>query len=567
MKTRIRRLRDTPFLALSITLTHVCLLGVVVYVADYLPRHEIREILKSWVPWSLRINLSLILVGILVCRRDIIETFKGLMNRKGAYLLILLLLALLAVSIVAPRTHRIFYDEDIYGNMAQNIALANRAGFCNYGTFEYGEYTAHWMSYNKQPGGWPFLVSLAFQLFGTDEAFAFFLNNLFFCAGLLVVFFIARHLTGDDYASWVSALALGLMPHNLIWSNTAAAEPSAALLAGVTVLCLIVYLKTGRDRHLFLLCLLIPMACQMRPESMLIFLWVVLAFLLLSPRTLISRKLWAFGILTILFLLPHFLHIHAMGGHSWGAEGEKFSSGFFWSNLRTNGLYYLDNRQFPVLLSALGVVGLFFSRNPWCKKLLVLFWFLLFWGIFLFFYAGSYAYGADVRFALPSFMPLALLAGMGAGFIKESFRGAESGRLARAAIIVVVLFSFVGFLPQVRRVGQEAWGARYDHRYAREFIEKIPERSIILTHNPTMFLLWGRNALQAYAGTEHPDLVGQLLEKYQGHVYFHYNYWCNTANEAQRGLCQAIRDRYGLVEIVKAREQDYEYGLYRMFAK
>jgi hypothetical protein len=130
-----------------------------------------------------------------------------------------------------------------------------------------------------------------------------------------------------------------------------------------------------------------------------------------------------------------------------------------------------------------------------------------------------------------------------------------------------VLFSFAGFLPMVRQVSQEAWGARYDHKFAREFIEKIPRRSIVLTHTPTMFLLWGQNAIQANAGLDNPDLIENLIQKFQGHVYFHYNYWCNTQSLRNQRLCRAIQDKYHLKEIAFAREQHYEYGLYQMGLK
>ena len=82
-----------------------------------------------------------------------------------------------------------------------------------------------------------------------------------------------------------------------------------------------------------------------------------------------------------------------------------------------------------------------------------------------------------------------------------------------------------------------------------------------------MFLLWGQNAIQTYAGVNNPDLIRDLMEKYQGHVYFHFNYWCNTMDERNQNLCKAIIDRYSLEEIATAREQNYEYGLYRMTFK
>ena len=116
----------------------------------------------------------------------------------------------------------------------------------------------------------------------------------------------------------------------------------------------------------------------------------------------------------------------------------------------------------------------------------------------------------------------------------------------------------------MHREGQEAWGARYDHKYAKEFIQNIPKRSIVLSQNPAMFLLWGQNSIQAYSGLEQPELIKQFIDKYQGHVYFHHNYWCNTKSIRNIRLCEAIREKYTLTEVATAREQDHKYGLYKI---
>lgn len=543
---------------------------------DYSPKEQISEWLKWWVPWNLRVNFLLIAVGIVICYRDILGAFKKLLDKKGILLFVLLLTAFSIVSFVTPRTHRILYDEDIYANIGQNIAMTSRTGFCSYGTFEYGEYYPHWISYNKEPSGWPFLISLIFQTFGVDELYAFILNNILFCAGILLVFFIAWHLTGTYFTAYLAALIFALIPHNIIWSNTIAAEPSASVFAAAVVLSLIVFLKTNRNRHLFLLVVMIPFSCQMRPESMLIFFWAILTILVFFPKILTSKRVWTAVFLITLFLLPHLLHTYAVSGHSWGAEGTKFSLNYFKNNLTVNGLYYLDNKHFPILFTVLFFLGLVFARHTYRWRLLIFIWFLLFWGIFLFFYAGSYRYGADVRFSLVSYIPFAILAGMGGGFLRDRIiqinwmkDGCDGGMRNAGSflIVLVLLFSFIQFLPLVRRVGQEAWGARYDHDHARAFIRKIPSRSIVLTQNPTMFLLWNQNAIQTYAGINHPRIIAKLMEKYHGHVYFHYNYWCNTKNERNRRLCRAIMEKYRLREIVKAHEQDYEYALYQISFK
>lgn len=582
MRSVLAGIYRNPFFPLMLGALYLISIGVDVYLVDYSSKASIEHILTKWIPWGLKINGFLLLVATLFCWRDLWGMAKRFRNRTGILLLILFLATLLSTAVVAPRTHRIFYDEDIYGNVGQNMARKGITGYCNYGTFEYGEYYPHWVSYNKEPSGWPYLISLMFQLLGTDEHHAFTLNNVLMAAGVWIVFFIAWQVTGTVFSSFLTALLYALIPHNLTWGNTMAAEPGAAFFAGLTVLALVVFLKTRQTRHLFFLALVLPLACQMRPESGLIAFWVFWTLLWMAPALLREKRLWTVGLLPLLFLLPHFLHFYVVSGHAWGAEGSRFSVQFLGPNLKTNGLYYLNNRCFPVLTTGLAIMGVVFSGRLLKWRLLFVGWFLLFWGIFLFFYAGSYEYGADVRFALLSFMPLALLAGLGGGWLRDwimdrirRIRQWSEGKikplqtrsietLVSLSLVSLTVVSFLDFLPLVRQVGQEAWGSRYDHQYARQFIERIPRRSIVLTQNPTMLLLWGQNAIQTYAGINNPGLIRHLLKKYQGHVYFHHNYWCNTQNQRNVKLCQGIRDKYHLEEVARATEQDYTYGLYRL---
>ncbi len=646
---------------------YLALAGLLFAVMGMRSKGEIEILLTQWVSRFQWVNFLLIVIAVAFCRRDIAavirdlftaEPYPGLLSpgeretemsppqgakesglaplrrkqqtagrdggegtkmarlrnlhRPGVYLLVILVAGLLLVSLVAPQVHRIYYDEDIYANMGQNIAYTGQTGMANYGTFEYGEYFVNWLLYNKDPSGWPFLISLAFQLFGTDETYAFHLNNLLYAGGILVVFFIARIIAGGWIAGLLAALIYAIIPHNLIWSNTIAAENPAAFFGGLAVLCTLLWLRSRETRHLFLMMAVLPFACTMRPESAMIGMWALAATAMnlfsgerkaerALPHPFAMRDFWAMGVVCFALMIPQIWHFYAMSGQSWGAEGAKFSAEFFPKNLETNGFYYLENKAFPILVTLLALVGIVAGKarserdgeKTGCLPvLLIMLWFLLFWGIFLFFYAGSYKYGADVRFALVSFMPLAVLAGIGADILRtrggqlvmgrrkganaceEIAAGGEpacvtaSGQLSVVTLLILVLLiSWLKFLPLIRLVGQEAWGARYDHTYAREFIKKIPNRSIVLTHIPTMFLLWGQNAIQTYAGLNNPDIIRDLMNRYGGHVYFHQSYWCNTLNDANRTVCENIRQRYNLEPVALATEQRHEYGLFRMTFK
>jgi len=595
----MQRILESRFFVPVEVCLYAVLAGIFFYVALSRTQGQIELLLVQWIPRTLGANFLLILIGLTLCRRDITEALRGLFVREespaswrrclpgpGVCLLLILITGVLLVSQVAPQTHRIYYDEDIYANMAQNIARTGQAGMANYATFEYGEYFVHWLQYNKDPSGWPFLVSLAFQLFGTDEVLMFYIANLLYAAGIVLAFFITRLVAGRTTAGLLAALLYALIPHNLIWSNTGAAEAPAAFFGSLTVLCALVWLRTGALRHLFLLAAVLPFACTLRPESALIGLWVIAALAVLdssastaSPpgrRPLARREFWGMGLVAATFLVPHLWHLWAVSGHSWGAEGAKFSIRFFAKNLATNGPYYLDNAAFPALFTLLAVVGLIAGGGRQERDgaqagskgvLLILLWFVLFWGIFLFFYAGSYRYGADVRFALLSFMPIAVLAGIGGEALLERIGLGARRQTVAAALVLVLLFSWLKFMPLIRLVGQEAWGARYDHAHAREFIERIPERSVVVTQVPMMFLIWGQGAIQTYAGINNPDLIGDLIKRYGGHVYFHQGYWCNTSDDGNRRLCEGVRERYRLEPVKTAREQANEYGLYRMSFK
>jgi len=613
----LQRIAESRYFVPATALLYLVLAGVLFIVTGTRTKGEIEIFLTQWMAKILWVDFLLILFGLLLCRRDIAAAFSKIgtapifpeeqpppsgswrrrLNTAGVWLALIVVAGFLLVTQVAPQTHRIYYDEDIYANMAQNIALTGQTGMANYATFEYGEYHINWLLYNKDPGGWPFLVSLAFQLFGVDEVFLFRIANLLYAGGILLVFFITRLIAGRDLAGLLAALIFALIPHNLIWSNTAAAEAPAAFFGGLVVLITLVWLRTRAPRHLFLLAVILPFACTLRMESGLLGLWALAALAIAKIGTapnfddpaagpprhpFATREFWALGLVAFAFFIPHLWHLWAVSGHSWGADGAKFSTFFLAKNLKTNGLYYLDNAAFPLLFTLLALAGLAAgggrrkgpaggSPGLVGPRLLMLLWFGLFWGIFLFFYAGSYRYGADVRFALLSFMPLAILAGIGGDKIigtAPNFGSFASPRLPVATLLVLVLlFSWMKFVPLIRLVGQEAWGARYDHDHAREFVKRIPNRSIVLSHVPTMFLLWGQNAIQSYAGINNPDVIRDLMMRYDGHVYFHQGYWCSTLNDSNRLICEGIRKNYDLVPVATAREQTTEYGLFRMTKK
>lgn len=561
----------------------------------------LREHLKILAPLALELNFVLLIVAAGITIKTFLKTshfsvlFSGIPRKIWLLLGLISISGLIVVMFVVPRSHRIYYDEDIYQNIAQNIAFTKgtgshhgenyldslssfwkrfvgRAGMCNEGKNEYGEYTCIRLEYNKQPNGWPYVLSVGFRLFGVHELVSFLTTNVIYLLSILTVFFLGYLLFNDYYPAIYASLIFALTPEVLIWSNTIAVEPSASFFSALAVLSILFFLKTRVQNVLFLSMVILAFAVQFRPESMMIIVVIGLLFLLVGRDEIKKGRFYLMLSILFILMIPHLVHLYAVKDLGWGGSGPKFSFAHFERNFKVNFLFYLRNMRFPVIFTILFFLGICLKSQVkisylWKKKLVVIAWFLLFWGIFIFFYAGSYNYGADVRFSLLSSIPLSLFAGCGASFFVSNIKKRFNIFSFDYILTSVIIFSFISFLPFIRAITQEAWAARADHRFARQMAEVLPQGSIVLTHNPNMFLLWGKNAAQASLATEHRRYFNRFFYRYKGGVYFHYNFWCNVNDKLQNSFCKNILKRFDCTEVLSFKEKNYRYVLYKVERK
>ena len=131
--------------------------------------------------------------------------------------------------------------------------------------------------------------------------------------------------------------------------------------------------------------------------------------------------------------------------------------------------------------------------------------------------------------------------------------------------LLVILLIFCQFFPFVRALTQEAWQARADHRYARMFLKDIPPHSIVLSHDPVMFLLWGQSAGQLSTAKDTPAHVyNDLFSVYTGGVYAHWGYWCNLSDKTQNPFCEYVRDHYDTTLIKQYLDGGFSFELLKI---
>jgi hypothetical protein len=234
------------------------------------------------------------------------------------------------------------------------------------------------------------------------------------------------------------------------------------------------------------------------------------------------------------------------------------------ANLKANARYYVEGIDFPPPFAFAAVLALLYPRRR-RHVAVTLMWFLMSFGIFIPFYAGSYRYGADVRFAFVSSAPLAILAGAGLGWASD-WLGRRLPRLMWASIApyALVVYAFSHFLPLVKAVGSEGWQARADHEAALAMVQALPEDAVLLTHNPGMIQVMGLSAAQASLVSYQPARVESFFDRFPGGVYFHFNFWCNVDDEVQNGFCNDVLATYQTQVLMEESAGFYRYVLYRL---
>jgi len=517
-----------------------------------------REQLKALQFWSLE---SCVVVGIVPGVLVLREIGRGLERRDSVRMAALAVLALTLTVFVAPRTNRIYYDEQIYQNVGQNMADLKLAQICNAGVVEYGRLECSNGEYNKQPYAYPHLLSLAYRVFGVHEAAAFVVNAAAMAVTVCGVYLLVFILFSDRSAAFFAALLVALIPEQIVWSATAASEPTASAFCVIALVCAAHFGQSRSRASLIAAGTALAYSVQFRPESLLVIPVVGLMLLQRAPVELARPRFWWTGLLVFLLLWVHFGHMYLVRNEGWGTTDARLSLKYVAANFAVNGGFFLGDERFPILFTVLAFVGL--ASRRLAGRAWILLYFLLFFGIDLLFYAGSYDYGADVRYSLMTYPPLAVLGGLGASRVVgrvARFRVAH----AEGVVAAGMMFQFLWYAPLVRAVTQEAWAARADVRFAKSLVPLLRGNAVVLTHNPGMFQVWGVNAGQMSLVVDNPAYLEYLGRRYPDNVYLHWNFWCNVQEPVQPAFCmKALQGQPG--EIVREyREGDQRFALYRL---
>jgi hypothetical protein len=558
---RIDALRSLPRAWVIVASVWVAVVAALLIWVLTTPGPLLREQLKILQFWSLE---ACVFLGLAV-GTFALDDLPRLLDRRDLLRMALLVALALGLTVgLAPRTNRIYYDEQIYQNAGQNLADLKRAQMCNDGTVQNGRLRCASGEYNKQPYAYPHLLSLAYRLFGVGTTTAFVVNAIAMALSVCAVYVLVLLLFSDRVAAFFAGLLLALTPQQLVWSASGAVEPSAALAGVAALLAAAWFVRSRTDASLAGAALATAYAVQFRPESFLIVSVVVMLLWQRAREEFTRPRLWWAGLLFLAFVAVHVGHMVAVRNEGWGTTQERMSLRYVADNLRVNGWFYLTDGRFPMTFTLLAILGLSGSRAE-AGRMTMVFYFLLFFGIALPFYAGSYDYGMDIRYSLGTYPPLAILGGLGLARLVGWVEGLKPGLPAFEVLTAAAAFQFLWwYAPVVRSTTDGAWAPRADVKFAKSLVPDLQGNSYVLTHNPGMFQVWGVNAGQMSLAAMNPAYLDTLAARFTDGVYLHWNFWCNVQDPVQPEICaKVLRLRPG-DRVREFREQDQHYVLYRL---
>jgi hypothetical protein len=563
--------RSYIFSILPIIFVAVPFISIVFYATNYVDGKIVKDTLGAVEPYFLLANFASIVCLLVLNFREIRARFSGVGRKYWIALAAVFLLALCLRMYVAPHTHRVYFDEDIYQDIGKEILLRQKALLCNYGDGS-GCYEYDWM---KWPNGYPFLLAVGYGLFGISEAVGYNLTALLGSLSAVMVFSAGYLISKNKRIALFAALMLALTPVHIIWSGTTAAEPIMLFFTLLAATTLLLSFESDSLRMFMLALATVAYAMQTKADAA-FFLPVAFVMMFFLDRRLRfhtgSLKPLAAWLVFFIFITPYIVHIGlADRTDSWGASGEKIGLEFAQKNIPENFRFWTvgyPTIEHPFIYTILMAIGSLYALRAKPRVFASLAaWFGGFFVIYGLFYAGSVRYGTDVRYALTGYGPYLILSGFGAEAIIRiaaalggRLRGRDGERLfetaSAIAIAATLLVAFyLWYLPSAATAGSaimEAHGARLYHDFAVESVNRLDKGCYVMSHVPSMFLVQGYGSLQTWNG-QNEQRMRELFQKTDC-VVFDDGYWC-TLPPYKESVCKSMFDKYNLTVLYRATDE------------
>jgi 4-amino-4-deoxy-L-arabinose transferase-like glycosyltransferase len=457
---------------------------------------------------------------------------------------------LLASALLLAPIHRLFFDEDIYINVASNLTRAPVSQVTVMG----GPDDIEVSTYPKEPAGWPVLLGLAFLVGGPREAAAFSFARLLFALVVAAVYHLARALLPDRKHAVIAAVLFAATPICFWYSVSAGTDTAAALMSVLGMWGL----ATGNGA---LAAAGFAFAAQTRMELLLLvpLVWI-------SPKISSKWKIVALGL--AMFEVGHVAWVMSVAPVLEKAEEvhSAFGVEHVLGNLSDNIKYLFNPFSFPIMVSVLATLSLWErvarirtllrpspgalnSRRPLPEGEAICAWVSGLFLVYLLFYAGSFDMNA--RYAIQIVVPLTILA--------TSFARRTVWMAALLISLAIPATRTYGFTPYLHAL--EA-----DHQLCLQFASHVSADDLIVSGLQEMFINNGRRSINAAFARMNGDRLDDELRR-RGHAWYHAGVRSNYANSDEWRADRWMKSKYELHLIDSHEVAGHKIELYEVLLK
>ena len=534
------------------------------FLVDHLATNVKPSILKDFIlRWEAKATATtffLLTFFTFLKRDEIVSVFRKVKKTTWMMVLSILVISFLIREFLPPKTHRLFFDEDIYMEMGREILLNGASCHCAFGNST----TCFNCELMKWPAAHPFFIAISYMVGGISENSATQLSIILSTLTSFFIFLASYVAFGKEKPAILSMLIFSLLPLQILWSTTAAAEITFSFLLAVAIFFTILSITHSSFSFEVLALFSVSLASQAKAEAIVIFPLYCLTLLLFKRRILSDKKFLGTLLLSLLLCFPNFLHIiYASKVDTWGAPGEKMSLKYLKRNLKDNLSFYLETYRnspgiyigkqlyHPVIFTIFALIGLLYSIGKYTKIGITMFlWFSVFLVIYSSFYAGSVLYGVDVRYILPQYPIFCLFSGLGAYFVGKKLR-----KIGMIMILLLISFSFLSYLESIRMPAEfieEASDARTYRNFAVKFAKEFEGNCYFLSHVTSIYSVMEKPHIQIWY-VYRPEFEEVLKNNC---VVFDEGYWCAIKVKESRSCIEA--NKYDLKLL--ARLEDERHG-------
>jgi hypothetical protein len=480
---------------------------------------------------ALTLNAFILICLLWMGRGAIKKNIK--IDRKSAVVLFLIFsVALYVRTYVVPHASRILFDEDIYMQIATTMTESGKTQFCT----KWVEKECFDSHIDKHPNALPHTLAF-FYLFSrsrveTAHAMIVIIGSL----SIFLVYLLSVLLFEKKEIGYFSALLLALYPVHIIWSGSVSSEIYHVFLSLLTFTLAIIYLKTREKTILLSSATSLAYAVQTRPESALFIAVAGLTILLLST----PKKVWNLVddllIYFVVFLLFSTLHLsftnHVRKVDTWGAKEETFSINYFEKNIRDLYEFMINPQKNILLLLPLFFISLVPTGKTIRYRAILFLWFLLFFAIYLFFYAGSVKFGGtSFRFIIMWIAPVLIMSSYSISRINDFLSRYVNYASLHVFWTALIIIAFLPTIEFIANVDRQADSARLMQRFGIDMSSQISDECIVITSTPAIFIVQGQNTMDIKFASRRESL-NQVMQT-RDCVYFYWDYWCRFAKTKQ----------------------------------